>query len=67
MTRHLARWLRRIADRVDRAHAPRTTCLSFTFERDTGLVVRLDGRGCPLWYLSDEDYDRAHDEADRPC
>lgn len=40
---------------------------SFTFEDHEGIRFRTDGRGCPLWYLGDADYDRAHDEADKPA
>lgn len=59
--------LRRIADRIDRKGAPKSMgSYSFTFERGEGLRVRRDGRGCPLWYLGDDDYERAHTEADNP-
>jgi hypothetical protein len=58
--------LRRIADRLDPAGAPRgMSGFSFTFERGEGIRFREDGRGCPLWYLGDDDYERAHAEADR--
>jgi hypothetical protein len=63
IVRFLARRLRFLADRIDHAGAPKATSLTFTFEERTGLVVRDDGRGCRLWYLGDEDYERAHDEA----
>ena len=62
----LAGLLRRIADRIDRHGAPKGTHLSFTFERGTGVVVRKDGRGCPLWYYGDDDYERAYDESEVP-
>lgn len=58
------RALRNTGDLIDRPHAPRGTGLSFTFERGEGIRLRRDGRGCPLWYLSDDDYDRAFSEAD---
>lgn len=59
--------LRRIADRIDDDHAPRyLSSYSFTFERHKGLVLRDDGRGCPLMYLDNNDYARAHAEADAP-
>ena len=32
-----------------------------------GIVFRDDGRGCPLAYLGDAAYSRAHDEADGPA
>lgn len=58
--------LRRIADRVDPEGAPRKmSSYSFTFERGEGIRIREDGRGCPLWYLGSDDYERAHSEADR--
>lgn len=43
---------------------PQATGWSFTFENHRGLVWRQDGRGCPVWYLGDADYERAHTEAD---
>lgn len=60
-------WLRRLADRLDDPHAPRHMGHSFTFELGKGIVFRTDGRGCPLWYLSEADHDRAHTEADNPA
>jgi hypothetical protein len=27
------------------------------------MMFRDDGRGCRLWYLGDQDYERAHTEA----
>lgn len=58
--------LRRIADRLDYAGAPKHTDHSFTFEHGEGIRFRDDGRGCPLWHLGDDDYARAHAEADKP-
>lgn len=59
--------LRRYADRIDHEHAPRyASPYSFTFERKRGIVLRDDGRGCPLAYLDGGDYERAHTEADSP-
>lgn len=52
----LAHHLRRIADRIDDAGAPRRTNLSFTFENKRGIVVRENGPGCPLWYYGEADY-----------
>ena len=43
---------------------------SFTFEEGQGIVFREDGLECPLAYLGDADYARAHSEAGsglRPC
>lgn len=64
LRRRLGWWLRMLGDRISPDTGPRWTgTLSFTIEEGRGLVVRKDGRGCPLWYMA-EDYDRAHDEAD---
>ena len=62
--RRIAEMMRRLADRIDPAGAPRCTGLSFTFESGTGLVVHRDRTGCPLWYWGSADYDRAFSEAD---
>lgn len=59
----LAYWLRRIADRIDRRGAPKITHWTFTFEQGLGVLFREDGRGCPIAYLGDDAYRRAHDEA----
>jgi hypothetical protein len=61
--KHIARWLRRLADRIDRGGAPKLTHWSFTFEEGEGIRFREDGRGCPVAYLGDDDYGRAHTEA----
>lgn len=67
MKKRVAGWMRRWADRLDHYGAPKAmSTLSFTFERGRGLVTRSDGRGCPLWYYGDHDYERAHTEADSP-
>lgn len=52
--------LRRIADRLDPVYAPRQTHCSFTFETGRGIVFHQDHRGCPIWYIGPDDYDRAH-------
>ena len=57
-------WLRRLADRVDYRHAPKGTHWTFTFELHEGIRFREDGRGCRLWYLDDDEYERAHTESD---
>jgi hypothetical protein len=62
----LAYHLRRIADRIDHAGAPKIVHWSFTFETGEGIRFRDDGRGCPLAYLGDAAYERAHAEADKP-
>ena len=56
--------LRCIADRIDPDHAPRGLGYSFTFELREGIRFRQDGKGCPLWYLGEADYERAHLESD---
>lgn len=62
--RRTAALLRRVADRIDHEGAPKLTRWSFTFERGRGLVFREDKRGCPVAYLGDKDYGRAHAESD---
>ncbi|GAA4226017.1 hypothetical protein GCM10022254_09540 [Actinomadura meridiana] len=60
--------LRRIADRIDDKGAPHSMSnYTFTFERGEGIRFREDGRGCRLWYLGMDDYERAHAEADKPA
>lgn len=69
--RTLGRWLRRLADRIDRHGAPKATGLSFTFEPGIGRVIhhgngvpiRPRATGCTLWYLGDDEYERAHTDA----
>lgn len=67
MRRRVGEWLRRWADRIDDAGAPRAIGWRFTFERNEGIRFREDGRGCRLWYLGEDDYERAHTEADKPA
>lgn len=62
----VGRRLRRLADRIDHKGAPKLIGYSFTFERDRGLVFRGDRRGCRLAYLGDNEYAKAHEEADDP-
>lgn len=53
-----------LAERLDHDFAFRSmSSFGFTFERNRGVVLRDDGRGCPLWYCQ-PDYDRAWSEAD---
>jgi hypothetical protein len=61
--RRVAALLRRVADRIDHAGAPKRTSWSFTFEEGLGVVFNESGSGCPLWYYGDTDYQRAHNEA----
>ena len=63
LLRFLARRLRYLADRIDHAGAPKASHITFTFEERTGIVFREDGRGCRLWYLGDDSYEKAHAEA----
>jgi hypothetical protein len=56
--------MRKYADRIDNAGAPKYLSWSFTFERGLGMVFRQDGKGCPLVHYGDADYERAHAEAD---
>lgn len=57
--------LRCWADVLDREHAPKLmSSYSFTFEDYEGIRFRDDGWGCPLAYIGDADYERAHSESD---
>jgi hypothetical protein len=59
--------LRYLADDIDYEGAPRLlTSYTFTFERGRGLVFREDGKGCMLAYLGNDEYEKAHAEADNP-
>lgn len=60
-------WLRRLADRIDQPGAPKVTNWTFTFELGNGLVFRQDGRGCPVAYLGDDEFEKAHAEAVYPA
>ena len=62
--RWIAKRMRTTADRIDHEGAPKIIHWSFTFETGEGIHFRDDGKGCPLAYLGDADYERAHDEAD---
>lgn len=66
MLPRIADWLRKMADRMDHYGAPKATHWHFTFERGEGLVFNEEGRGCRVWYLNDDEYERAHSEALRP-
>lgn len=59
--------LRRLADRIDHRGAPKVTNWTFTFELGRGLVFRRDGRGCPVAYLGDDEFEKAHAEAVYPA
>ena len=66
MKHYLADKLRRLADRIDDHGAPKALGLSFTFEDRVGLVIHDDDRGCRIWYLNDDEYERAHHPAQPP-
>jgi hypothetical protein len=59
--------LRRLADQIDHHGAPKVTNWTFTFELGRGLVFRQDGRGCPVAYLGDDEFEKAHAEAVYPA
>jgi hypothetical protein len=65
--RRTADWLRRLADRIDHHGAPKLTHWTFTFECSEGVRFREDGRGCRLAYLGNDEYEKAHTEADNPA
>jgi hypothetical protein len=65
----VGRLLRRWADRIDPANAPRKSGYSYTVERGTpqrrnpnGIAVHIDGTGCPFWIIP-ADRGRAWTEA----
>ena len=61
----IGRRLRFLADRIDYPGAMKyMSGYSFTFEHGEGIRWRSDGKGCPLTYPSDADYERAHAESD---
>lgn len=57
-------FLRTWADRIDRRGAPRAMSYTFTPETGEGIRFRENGKGCRLWYLGEDSYDKAHTEAD---
>lgn len=63
------RLLAALVDQVDELTALDLAFLhagfGYTFESGKGLVLREDGRGCPIWYRA-EDRDRAFTDADAP-
>lgn len=64
--KRLARWLRDLADRIDRDGAPKLTHWTWTFELGQGARFREDGKGCRVAYLGDAEYEKAHTQSDRP-
>ncbi|WP_305780031.1 hypothetical protein [Nocardia nova] len=64
MRARIGRWMRKWADRIDDHGAPKLTNYSFTFETGEGIRFRDDRRGCRIAYLGDDEYDKAHTEAD---
>src|SRR5215467_1821329 len=68
VVQRFADWLRyTVADRIDPDGTPRSPGWTFTFEIGVGLVWHEghNGPGCPVWYIGEQDYRRAHDEAQR--
>lgn len=63
MKQYLANKMRRWADRLDHAGAPKATHLFFTYEKYKGIVFNDEQRGCRLWYLNDAEYEKAHAES----
>jgi hypothetical protein len=55
----VAEWMRLAADRLDHEGAPKIMGWSFTFEDREGIRFREDGKGCPLAYLGNADYEAA--------
>lgn len=63
----IGRMLRSAADVLDARGAPRAFPAHFNFVAGEGLVItQTDGvpvsppaPGCPLWYLGEDDYERA--------
>lgn len=74
MRRWIGEKLRRWADRIDHKGAPKSVGLTFTFERGRGAVLHgefgstsTDRKGCLLWYLGDDEHEKAWtDSEDRP-
>lgn len=75
MRRRIGEWLRRLADRIDWVGAPRWSGMTFTFEAEQGVVVHkgvllaskgISQPGCPLWYLGEDEYQKAYTEAANP-
>lgn len=64
--RLLAGWLRSFADRIDHAGAPKLTHWTWTFELRQGVRFREDGKGCRVAYLGNDEYEKAHTQADNP-
>jgi hypothetical protein len=73
MKRWLANAMRRLADRIDHAGAPKCAGLTFTFEKGRGAVIHGElgvydpsQPGCLLWYLNDDEREKAYTGTDRP-
>lgn len=59
-------WLRCLADRIDYEHSfACATPYTFTIENKVGVVLREDGKGCPIWYYRPQ-RELVHKEADNP-
>lgn len=64
MRRRIGHVLRTWADRIDDDGAAKVTGFTFTFEKYRGIVLRDDGRGCHIAYLGENEYRKAHSQAD---
>ncbi len=51
----IGQMLRRLADRIDHAGAPKAIGWSAQIIPGRGMTFRHDLEGCPLWYLGNED------------
>jgi hypothetical protein len=49
-------WLRRLADRIDPCHTPRSPGISFTYERGRGVVFHGPGGDCNRLLTTDNDH-----------
>ncbi len=67
----VAGWLRLWSDRLDHRGAVKATGMTMTLERGRGWVLHgyddpMRGRGFLVCYAGDDEYDRAHTEAENP-
>jgi len=46
---------------MDWEGAPKRTSWSFTFEENLGVVFSQEGKGCPVWYYGNADFQRAYE------
>lgn len=68
MKTRIAGWLRQLAGRLDPENQPRKTSYSYTVEQGPkwpqGVAIHLNGRGAPLYVLSDAEWKLAYTQAD---